>query len=135
MLINIMKARLKDKFVSIIVDGASTTFLRRRKITVILLHNSDFKRPLLVGIAYDEAGSTAEALALTIRRILKSYDVSLRTHVTALMGDNVTMNDKLARLLRLPCLKCISHALHLVFKAITKSFPSTRSSCWALAGS
>ena len=50
------------------------------------------------------------------------------------MGDNVTYNDKLARLLGVNRLKCLSHALALVFKDFTSVFPTWEDATTKLGG-
>jgi hypothetical protein len=116
-----LKDILKGQFVSIVLDGATTKHVRRTKVHAIMVYNSRLRRAALLDIVFEEA-STAVDLAAEIRRILAEFEINIRTQVTSIVGDNASLNDKLARELRVPRFKCIPHALHLVFNAFVRRF-------------
>ena len=118
-----MKLTIKDQFLCLLVDGASCRLLNRSKATALMAFNSNWPSPLLLDVIFDDEASTADQLAVSIRQVLRRFGIKLHTHVTGIVGDNAAINDKLARNLGIPRLKCIAHALHLIFKVITKHFP------------
>jgi hypothetical protein len=113
---------LKGQVGALVTDGASTKFCGRQKPLAIVFSNSELGAVLL-DVVMEEDGS-AEAAAAAIEDTLKAFGIDKRTQITCCMGDNVTFNDKLARILGIPRGKCIPHSLALVFKAVTTYFPS-----------
>ncbi len=66
--------------------------------------------------------ASAEKAATAIRASLRKFKISLTRNVVSIIGDNANINDAIARELCLPRLRCVPHAIHLVFKQIMAPF-------------
>jgi hypothetical protein len=111
------------KFVTASIDGASTDFGGGHSVSALVIDSPTLPHPILLGTTW--AGGTCDAAhyAEFFNDVRTRYGMSIDQFV-ALMGDCVTLNDKVARLLGITRLKCLSHIMALLCHSIYGAFPN-----------
>lgn len=117
---------LKDQFVQLITDGATTSLARGAKPVLVLAASPYLESPTLISVFMDPDMTTAVEIGGLIKDDLARMGINM-AQVTGIIGDNVNFNGKLARVLDVPHDKCIAHALALVAKAATRAIPKLTS--------
>jgi hypothetical protein len=113
------------------VDGA--TFRHEHAVAIMLL-SKQLPAPILLCLVYPEGDGPYTALreAADIKTVLTEYGLRL-SNIACLMGDNVTFNAKLAKLLGLRLGKCLPHSFNLIVKAALKFFETVHTATATLS--
>ncbi len=100
-----------------------------------MLVSHQLQDPVLLCLLYPEHEGpyTAAHMAVDVKTVLAEYNLQL-SRIACVMGDNVTFNAKLAKLLGLRLGKCLPHSLNLVVKAALKPFKGVHAGCVVLSG-
>jgi hypothetical protein len=109
-------------YVTACLDGASTDFGGGQSCSALIVDSTRLKKPILLGTTWAGGSCDAEHYVEFFNQVRELYGMSVDQFI-ALMGDCVTLNDKIARLLGLTRLKCLSHIMALICHAIYGSFP------------
>ncbi len=132
-LVELIKAIVADPaFIgSICIDDAS--FKHGSACAIVLLSRFFADGPVVLQVLQWEERKSAEGMADRIRETLAKYGLALEK-IGCLVGDNVTFNAKVARILGLPLGKCLAHALNLVVKAAVEHFEELTPAVITLGG-
>lgn len=117
MLRNLAAEKMKGRFGTIVIDGASSSLEGGSHVSAVVWVPADGP-PIALDFGVSKGSGDAPYYADIIREFCADAGIDILTHVVGVMGDNVTLNDNVAKLLGLPRFKCIPHACALAFKAI-----------------
>jgi hypothetical protein len=120
-----IKLQAKGKYVTVILDAASTGLLHGSKPFAFLLYWAGLEKPLLADVLFAPVEAEVvshRVVAEMIKTALKNLGIDPTTHLVGLAGDNASINPATAAALGVPHLKCIAHALHLVYQELIAPF-------------
>lgn len=116
----VLSKQVADKFGVLAIDGAGSRIQGGVSVSTVVFISPELPKAVLLDLSTSKRGdrSNAEYYVRKIHEAAAQYGINIGTHVVGVIGDNVTLNDKVAALLGLPRAHCIPHTIALIVHAI-----------------
>jgi hypothetical protein len=116
----VLKKQMADKFGVIAIDGAGSKIQGGVGVSTVVFISPELPKAVLLDLSTSKRGdrSNAEYYVRKIHDAAAQYEINIGTNVVGVIGDNVTLNDKVAALLGLPRAHCIPHTIALIVHAL-----------------
>lgn len=116
----VLRKQMADKFGVLAIDGAGSKIQGGVGVATVVFISPELPKAVLLDLSTSKRGdrSNAEYYVRKIHDAAAQYEINIGTNVVGVIGDNVTLNDKVAALLGLPRAHCIPHTIALIVHAI-----------------